>query len=109
MTVEGTTTCNEVYGLFSRNAEDTNNEGKAERVNNPNEYKNMNSAIAKGKYEHTGANVIRNVEVQRLTLENGGKGRDSKLQGRSNLGITRNYDIEGLVKREDSSLSLHRL
>jgi len=30
----------------------------------------MNSAIAKGKYEHTDANVIRNVEVQGLTLDN---------------------------------------
>ena len=47
MTVEWTTVCNEVYGLFSGNAEDTNNEGKAESVNNPNEHKNMNSAIAK--------------------------------------------------------------
>jgi len=31
MTFEGTTLCNDVYGLFSRNAEDTNNEGKAEK------------------------------------------------------------------------------
>jgi len=51
MTVEGTALCNEVYGLFSRNAEDTN-EGKSETVNNPNEFKNMNSATANGKYEH---------------------------------------------------------
>ena len=70
----------------------------------------MNSAIAKGKYEHTDANVIRNVEVRSLTLENeGGKGRDGTLQGRSNVGITRNYDVEGLDKREESSLSLNRL
>jgi hypothetical protein len=63
MTVERTMFCSEVYGLFSWNAKDTNNEGKAKRVNNPNEYKNMNSAVAEGKNEHTDANVIRNVEV----------------------------------------------
>ena len=62
--------CNEVYGLFSWNNEDTNNESKAMRVNNPNEYKNMNKAIAEGKYEHTDANVIRNVEVRILILKN---------------------------------------
>jgi hypothetical protein len=72
MTFENTTFCSEVYGLLSWNAEDTNNESKAKRVNNPNEYKNMNSAIAEGKYEHTDANVIRNVEVRSLTLENEG-------------------------------------
>jgi hypothetical protein len=49
MTVDGTTLCNKVYGLFSGNDEDTNNEGKASRANSPNEYKNMNSAIAEGK------------------------------------------------------------
>jgi len=110
MTVEGTTFCNEVYGLFIWNAEDTNNEGKAKKVNNPSEYKNVNSAIAEGKYEHTDANVIRNVEVRSLTLENeGGIGRDDTLQGRSNVGITRSYDVEGLDKGEDPSLSLERL
>ena len=32
------------------------------------------------------------------------------LQGRSNVGITLNYGVEGLDKREeDSSLSLHRV
>jgi hypothetical protein len=61
MTIEGATFCSEVYGLFSRNAEDTNNEGKAKRVNTPKEYKNMNSAVVEGKNEHTDANVIRNV------------------------------------------------
>jgi hypothetical protein len=40
MTVEETRCCNEVRGLFSWNAEDTN-EGKAKRVNNPNECKNI--------------------------------------------------------------------
>ena len=45
MTDQGTTLCNAVYGLFSWNAEDTNNEGKAKRANNPKEYKNMNSAV----------------------------------------------------------------
>jgi len=111
MTVKGMTLCNEVYGLFSWNAEDANNEGRAKRANNPNEYKNMNSAIAEGKYEHTDANVIRNVEVRSLTLENeGGIGRDGTLQGRSNEGITCSYDVEGLVKEEEnSSLSLERL
>jgi len=69
MPFEGATVCNEVYGLFSGNAEETNNEGKAERVNNPIEHKNMISSIAKGKYEHTDANVIRNAEVRSLTLE----------------------------------------
>jgi hypothetical protein len=70
MTLEGTTVCNEVYGLFSRNAEDTNNEGKAERVNNPHDYKILNSAFAKDKYEHNDANGIRNVEVRSFTIEN---------------------------------------
>ena len=73
MPVEGTTVCNEVCGLFRGRAEGTNNEGKAERVNNPNEYKNMNSAFAKGKYEHSDANGIRNVEVRSLNLENEGR------------------------------------
>jgi hypothetical protein len=86
MNVEGTRLCNAVYGLFSGNAEDTNNEGKAKRANNPNDYKNMNSVIAKGKYEHTDANVMRNVEVRSLTIENeGGIVRDGTLQGRSNV------------------------
>ena len=54
--------------------------------------------------------IIRNVEVRSLTLENGGIGRDGTLQGRSNVGITRSYDVEGLGKREkDSSLSVERL
>ena len=101
MPVEGTTVCNEVYGLFSGNVEETNNEGKAERLNNPNEYKNRNSAIAKGKHEHTDANVIRNIEVRSLTLENeGGKVRDGTLKGRYNVGITRNYSVEVLNKTE---------
>jgi hypothetical protein len=101
MTVEGTTVFKEISGLFSGNAEDTNNECKTERVNNPNEYKNMNSSTTKGKYEHTDANVIRNAEVRSLTLGNkGGKIRDVTLQGRSNVGITRNYGAEGLDKRE---------
>jgi hypothetical protein len=101
MTVNGTTMFNAVYGLFSWNAEDTNNKGKAKRANNPNKYKNMNSAIAEGKYEHTDANVIRNIEVRSLTLENeGGIGRDGMLQGRCNVGITHSYDVEGLDKGE---------
>jgi hypothetical protein len=100
MTVQGTTFCNEVYGLFSWNAEDIITRVKP-RVNNPDEYKNMNSAIAEGKYEHTDANVIRNVEVRSLTLENGGIRRDDMLQGRSNVGITRSYDVEGLDKGEE--------
>ena len=66
MTVEGTTFCNEVYGLFSWNTEDTNNEGKGKGVNNPNEYKDMNSAVAEGKNEHTDVNVSRNVDSQKL-------------------------------------------
>jgi hypothetical protein len=33
------------------------------RVNNPNECKNMNSAITEGKYEHNDTNVICNLEV----------------------------------------------
>jgi hypothetical protein len=111
MTVEGMKFCNEIYGLFRCNAEDTNNEGKAKRVNNPNECKNMNSAIAEGKYEHNDACVIRNLDVRNLTLENdGGIGRDGTLQGRSSVGNTRSYDVEGLDKgEEDSSLSLDRL
>jgi len=46
-----------------------------------------------------------------LSLENeGGIGRDGTLQGRYDVGITRNYDVEGLDKgEEDSSLSLERL
>jgi hypothetical protein len=62
MTVEETTCCNEVHGLFSCNAEDTNNEGKTKRVNDPNECKNMNSAITEGKYEHNDNNVICNLK-----------------------------------------------
>jgi hypothetical protein len=109
MTVEETC-CNEVCGLFSWNAEDTNNEGKVKRVNNPNECKNMNSAITEGKYEHD-TTIICNLEVRNLTLANdGGIGRDSTLQGRSSVGSICSYDVEGLDKREeDSSLSLDRL
>ena len=46
-----------------------------------------------------------------MTLENeGGVGWDGTLQGRSNVVITRNYDVESLDKgEEDSSLSLERL
>jgi hypothetical protein len=87
-----------------------NNEDKAKRVNNPNEYKNRNGAIAEGKYVHTDVNVIQKVEVRSLTLKNEREiGRDGTLQGRSNVGITRSYDVEGLDKGEDSSLSLERL
>jgi hypothetical protein len=94
--------CNAVYGLFIGNAEDTNDGGKAKRANNPNECKNMNSAIAEGKYEHTDANVMRNVEVRSLTLENeGGIFRDGTLRGRSHVGITHSYDVEGLDKGEE--------
>jgi len=71
----------------------------------------MNSAIVEGKYEHTDADVIRNVEVRNLTLEYEGViGRDGTLQGRSNVVITRSYDVESLDKgEEESSLSLERL
>ena len=74
----------------------------------------MNSAIAKGKYGHIDANVIWNVEVRISTLENeGGIGSDGTLQGRSNVGIKRNYDVDKIKdvdkREEDSSLSLHRL
>jgi hypothetical protein len=41
MTVEGATTCNEVYNLFSWNAENINNEGNASSAKNPNEYTNI--------------------------------------------------------------------
>jgi len=99
MTVEGTTFCNEVYNLFSGNAEDANNGVKASSANDPNEYKEMNSAIAEGKYEHTDANVIRNVEVQVLALENErGSGREGALRGSSDGKIIRSYDIESLDK-----------
>ena len=103
--------CNAVYGPFSWNAEDSKNEDKARRANDPSEHKNLNSAIAEGKYEHTDVKVIRNVEVRSLTLENKeGIGRDGTLQGRSNVGNMRSYDVEGSVKgEEDSSLSLERL
>jgi hypothetical protein len=70
MTVKGTTFCNEVYDLFGWNAEDNNNGGKASSTNNPNGCKNISSATAEGKYEHTDTNVIWNIEVQSLTLEN---------------------------------------
>jgi len=70
----------------------------------------MNSVIAEGKNEHTDANVIWNVEVRSLILENeGGISRDGTLEGRSNVGITRSYDVERLDKGEDSSLLLERL
>jgi hypothetical protein len=101
MTFGETMFCSEVYGLFSWNAEVTNNEGKGKIVNNPNEYKNMHSAVAEGKNEHNDANVIGNVEVRSLILENEGEiGRDGTLQGRSNVGITRSYDVDGLDKGE---------
>jgi hypothetical protein len=94
MTVEGMKSCNEIYGLFRCNAEDTNNEGQGKRVNNPNECENMNSATAEGKYEHNAACVIRNLEVRNLTLENdGGVGRGGTLEGRSSVEITRRYDV----------------
>jgi hypothetical protein len=111
MTIEETTLCNEVYGMFSGMAEHTNYEGRASSANNPNEYKNMNSAIAEGKYEHTGANVIRNIEVRGLTLENErGTDREGTLQGRCNVVMTCSYDVEELDKGEDDcSLSLGRL
>jgi hypothetical protein len=110
MTVEGATLCNEVYGLFSGNGEDTNNEGKASSANNPNKYKNINSAIAEGKEEHSDANVIRNIEVRSLTLENGrGTDREGTLQGRSDIVMTRRYGVEGLYREDDYSLSLDRL
>jgi hypothetical protein len=81
MIVEGTMFCNERYNLFSGNAEDTNNKGKASSANSPNEYKKMNSATAEGKNELTDANVIRNVEVQALTLKNErGTGREGALR-----------------------------
>jgi hypothetical protein len=70
----------------------------------------MNSATAEGKYEHTDANVIRNMEFRSPTLENGGGiARDGTLQARSDVEITRGYDVEGLDKGEDSRLSLVRL
>jgi len=62
----------------------------------------MNSAIAKGKHEHTDANVIRNVEVRSLTLENGGISREGTLQGRSNVVITRSYDVVGFDKEKNT-------
>jgi predicted aspartyl protease len=110
MTYEGTTFCSEVSGLFSWNDEVTNG-GKAKRVNTPNEYMNINSAVAEGKNDDTDANVIRNVKVRNLILENEGRiGRNGTFQGRSNVGITGSYDVEGLDKgEEDSSLSLERL
>jgi hypothetical protein len=64
MTFDGTTWCNEVHGLFSGFAENTNNEGKAIRANNPDVYNNVNNSIEEGRYKHTDANVIRNVEVE---------------------------------------------
>jgi hypothetical protein len=72
--------CNEVYNPLSGNVEDANDESKASSANKPNEYKKMNSAVAEGKYEHTDANVIRNIEVQLLALENErGMGREGTL------------------------------
>ena len=107
MTIEGTTLCNQIYALFSGKAEDTYNEGEASSASNPNECKEINSAIVEGKYDHTDANVIQNVEVRSLTLENGGIGRDGTLQGRPNVGITCNYDIEGLDIKEKKNLVCH--
>jgi hypothetical protein len=109
MTVEGTTFCNEVYNLFSGNAKDANNKGKARSANNP-EYKKMNSAIAEGKYEHTDANVIRNVEVQGLALENErGTGREGALRGSSDAKMIPSFDRESLDKGDYYSLSLERV
>jgi hypothetical protein len=109
MTVKGTMLRNEVYDLFSWNDEDINNEGNASSENNPNEYKNINSATAEGKYD-ANVNVICNVEVRSLTLENErGIDREGMLQGRSDVVMTRSYDVEGLDKGEVYSLSLGRL
>ena len=71
----------------------------------------MNRAIAKGKYEHTDTSVIRNVEVRNLTFKNEErKGRDGTRQGIVNVGIIRNYDVEGSDKREEGSrLPVHKL
>jgi hypothetical protein len=71
----------------------------------------VNSDLAEGKYEHTDSKLIRNLEVRILTLGNeGGIGRDGTLQGRSDVGFTSRYDVEGLDKGEEvSSLSLERL
>jgi hypothetical protein len=86
LAVEGATLCNEVHSLFSGKAEDTYNEGEASSANKPNGCKEINCANAEGKYEHTDANVIQNVEVRSLTLENEGEiGRDGTLQGRYNV------------------------
>jgi hypothetical protein len=110
MTVEGITLCNEFYGLFSGKAADTYNEGEASSANNPNECKEIKRAIAEGKYGHTDANVIRNVEVRIVIIENGGGiSREGTLQGRSDVGRTCSYDFEGLDGRDDYSLSLDRL
>jgi hypothetical protein len=110
MAVAWTTLCNEVYGLFSGKAEDTYSEGEASSANNPNECKEINSAFAEGKYKHTDANVIRNVEVRSLILENeGGISREGTLQGRSDGVLTCSYGVEELDEREDYSLSLGRL
>jgi hypothetical protein len=70
MKFEGMKFCNEIYGLFRYNAEDPNYEGKVKRVNKFNECKNMNNAIAEGKYEHNDACAIRNLEARNFTLEN---------------------------------------
>jgi hypothetical protein len=57
MTVDRTTWCNAVYGLFCGKAEENNNEGETSSANNPNECKEIHSAIAEGKYEHTDDNT----------------------------------------------------
>jgi hypothetical protein len=81
MTVDGTTLCNAFCGLFSWIAEDINIEVKDKGANNPNDYKYMNNGTAEDKYEHTDANVIRDVEVRSLILEiEGGIGMDGTLQ-----------------------------
>jgi hypothetical protein len=65
---------------------------------------------AEGKYAHNDANVIRNVEVQGLSLDNEKEtGREGALRGSSDGKVTRSYDIESLDKRDYSSLSLERL
>jgi hypothetical protein len=74
----------------------------ASSANNHKECKEINSAIAEGKYKHTDANVIRNIDIRSLILENeGGISREGTLQGRSDVVMTRSYDVKGLDERDD--------
>lgn len=110
-TVGKTTLSNGVYDPFSEAVEvSTNTKGIASIASTPNECNDRNNTTAKGKYEHTDANIVRSIEIRSLTLEHG-RGADGKAttDGRSDLRTRCEYDVGGLDKQDDHIVSLDRL